>query len=59
MAVQEHPRYEEWSKALDRLKEANDRFRDAKQRNDPGLEAYELDLDKAQKAYDEIADELE
>jgi len=59
MPVENHPKYDEWSKALDRLKEANDRFRAAKDSHAPHLEMAREDLRKAQSAYDLICEEID
>ena len=58
MAVEDHPRYDDWSAAVDRLKEANDRYRDAKRRDDPGIEKYRSDLRLAQEVYERLSEEL-
>lgn len=59
MPVEDNPRYDEWSRALDRLKEANDRFRAAQRVNASDIEAARKDLHDAQEAFDKIADEIE
>ena len=58
MAVQDHPKYDEWSQALDDLKEANDRLREARVTNSAALEAAKLDFFKAKERYDQICDEI-
>ncbi|MGB5086080.1 MAG: hypothetical protein WBO09_16105 [Methylocystis silviterrae] len=59
MAVQDHPKYREWSAALDILKEADDRYLAALERGDVALKTYEIDLEKAKAAYDKIASEID
>ena len=59
MPVEDHPMYQKWSDALEYLKEANDRFRDAIARKDKAIETYRLDLVEAKKRYDEVADKIE
>jgi hypothetical protein len=59
LAVQDSPKYDEWSEKLERLKEADERYRDAKSRNDPAIEGYVLDLHKAQEAFNRISGEIE
>lgn len=59
MAVQDSPKYEEWSCALDKLKEANDRYREARRTNSPGIAAAAEDLRIAQEEYDRISAEID
>jgi ribosome-binding factor A len=60
MPVQNHPRYDEWSRALDRLKEANDCYRAAVigklEKN--AIDSLRFNLDDAQREYNKIADEI-
>jgi hypothetical protein len=59
MAVQDHPRYPEWSEALDRLKEANDCYRSAKGRLDATAVASLLfNLEHCRQQYEKICDEI-
>ncbi len=58
MAVEDHARYHEWSKALDDLKEANDRYQEAEERKAANLEVYKLDLHRAQVTFDLISEEI-
>jgi len=58
MAVENAPKYQEWSTALDALKEANDRFREGQKNNLPDLEARRRDLHKAQEAFGQISKEV-
>ena len=59
MAIEDHPKYEEWSDAVDTLKKANDRYREARDAGAPNIEVYRLDLHKAREAYENIASEIE
>ena len=60
MAVEDHPKYDEWSKALDHLKDANDHYRDvAKGKANTAINAAKRDLHNAQAAYDKISSEIE
>ena len=61
MAVEDHPKFDAWSKAFDRRNEAERRYNEAKMQRRPEgeIKAAKIDLDKAQAAYDLIADNLE
>jgi hypothetical protein len=59
MAVQNHPKYPEWSEALDRLTKANERYLEALKRKDSAIKTYEHDLEKAKEQYDRIASEID
>jgi len=59
MPVTDHPLYDEWSRALDRLKAANDRYRRARQSGEQlGFAAIVDDLRKAHEDYDRISAEI-
>lgn len=58
MPVEDDRRYDEWSKALDDLKEANDRYREAT-RTGSDTTAAKSDLRRAQDAYDKISNEID
>jgi uncharacterized protein YukE len=58
MPVEDHPKYDDWTNALDALKEANDRVRDAIRQGASSIAAAKRDLRKAQQAYDSISYEI-
>jgi hypothetical protein len=57
LAVEDHPKYDAWSQALDELKAANDAYREA-QRTGQGVAAAKRRLDSAQAAFYLIADQI-
>ena len=61
MPVQDHPSYDEWSRKLDLLKEANDCYRAAVTGRLDQLAAKSLrfNLDNAQREFNEIADAID
>ena len=61
MAVEDHPKFDAWSKAFDWRNEAERRYNEAKMQRRPEgeIRAAKIDLDKAQAAYDLIADNLD
>ncbi|WP_105437504.1 hypothetical protein [Neorhizobium sp. T25_13] len=59
MPMQEHPLWEEFSSAYDRLTEAHRRLEAEVHKGDRGLlDAAKLDMKKAQEAYDEVCNRL-
>ena len=58
MAVEDHPMPQQWSAASDHRQVAERRYWRAWMENDPAIEAARLDLEKAQKVYDEICEAL-
>ena len=60
MAVEDHPRYQEWLLASDRRSEAQERFDTAvkNQRPEGEIKAAKQKLDEAQALYDFIADNI-
>jgi hypothetical protein len=59
VSVEDDPKYKEWTRRLDRLKEANDRFRDALDRRSSDIEARRRELHEAQKLFDQISEHIE
>lgn len=62
MAVENHPLYKKWSKALDHLNEAESRYIKAKMTKTLPkvlVRLAKIDRDKAQAAYDKICDQLD
>lgn len=60
MAVEDHPLYEKWSEAVDRLKIANDSYREAKKSgSDTLISAAKKQLGQAQTGYDLISKQLD
>jgi hypothetical protein len=59
VSVEDDPKYKEWTRRLDLLKEANDRFRDALDRRSSDIEAKRRDLHEAQKLFNQVSDEIE
>ncbi|CAJ0878042.1 hypothetical protein AMST5_02933 [freshwater sediment metagenome] len=61
MPVEDHPLYDQWSEALDKLKEANDCYRAAKMARHPegSLAALKTHLNYAQADFDKIADQID
>lgn len=63
VAVQDHPLYDEWSDALDRLKDANDRYREAisasSKVNPAIVEKSRRWLDNALSEYEEVSARLD
>lgn len=60
MAVEDHPRYDDWSAALDRLQQANELYRVAVKagRFGQSLETVKAQLHEAQAEYNKISEEL-
>lgn len=60
MTVEDHPLYEEWAAANDRLVEARERFNAAEKTGKAVLvNLARRDLETAQEEYDSIADRIE
>ncbi len=61
MPVQDHPQYNEWSDALDKLKEANDFYRAASiARLEPhSVESLRFNLDHCQAEFNKIARQVD
>ena len=59
MAVHDHPRYAEWSDALDKLKEANDCYRAVRTTSDRlATESLRKNFAWAQTEYNRISEEI-
>ncbi|NRP70629.1 hypothetical protein ILFOPFJJ_01510 [Ensifer psoraleae] len=59
MAIEDHPRFEEWDRAFRKLQDAHERVKREVQKGDSGLvDAANRDLRKAQQEYDAISDQL-
>mgnify|MGYP001810333007 CR=1 FL=1 len=58
MPITDHPKYNEWAAALDRLKEAKDRY-DEEMRSNGDVATAMQRLGEAQKDYNQISDEIE
>jgi len=58
MAVEDHPKFDEWLAAFGLRNEAESRYIRARMEKSPALETYRSDLANAQKAYDKICDYL-
>jgi len=60
MAVENHPLYQAWNEALDRLVEAERRYYTAlmEERTVDEVQPAALDLDEARARYRKIADEI-
>ncbi|MEY9197422.1 hypothetical protein [Sinorhizobium sp. CCBAU 05631] len=59
MAVEDHPRFEEWDRAFQKLQDAHDHVSREVQKGNRGLvEAAKLDFKKAQQEYHAISDQL-
>ena len=61
MAVQDHPLYDDWSAALDALKEANDNLREAqkRRRSKAMIDGFAITVAMALADYQEISDKLD
>jgi len=58
MVVENHPKYKKWSKAIDKLKEAKDRYKIACDSKAKDVEVYRVDLHKTREDYDKISAEI-
>jgi hypothetical protein len=61
MAVEQHPQYQAWSEALERLVEAERRYHTAlmEKRTVEEIQSAARDLDEARTRYQAIADQIE
>ena len=61
MAVEQHPQYQAWSEALERLVEAERRYHTAlmEKRTVEEIQPAARDLDEARTRYQAIADQIE
>lgn len=61
MAVQDHPLYNEWSRKLDLLKEANDCYRAAiiGKLEQHTVNSFRFNLDNTQREFNEISDAID
>ena len=59
MAIEDHPKYQEWLNSFDHLTAAIKRHGEALLSKSPHLDANKIDMEKAQKVYDEVCEDLD
>lgn len=58
MPIEDDEHFDEWNEANEKLKEAMERFEEARRNDAQGLALYEKDIDDAARELEEIRDKM-